>query len=211
VRKSDFTKTNQHFLMRRRFRYTKEPVEISKPTGTEWIPIGELRLWLPHKVRARANALSLPSESYIETHGAGWAVARSGLDFILRCRLGPKAKYKIERVSKLGYGLSKEVHRAEVRFFQGGEESFDTFAVSRLSYSASAEAGPRMIAEQFLLDAMAHKTAAFSVPEIRIAVQWISSHLPPEQGCVFLHGDLPGQNILLLPPEEISVIEKHIE
>ena len=113
--------------------------KIPAPTGSEWIAIDDVRLWLPSNQR---GALShLPRLSEIETNGAGWAVARSALEFILECVYGEKVKFKIDWATKIGGGLSKTVYRADVTLFEGKEEKYDTFAISQLAYDADPDVG----------------------------------------------------------------------
>jgi len=56
--------------------------EIPAPTGPEWIAIDKLRLWLPSNKRKALSHAPRLSDLHIETRGAGWAVARSALDFL---------------------------------------------------------------------------------------------------------------------------------
>jgi aminoglycoside phosphotransferase len=76
-----------------------------------------------------------------------------------------KTKYKIDWVTKIGEGLSKEVYRADATLFEGKEEKHESFAISQLSYDAELEAGSRMIREQFILDSFNKKPASLSIPE----------------------------------------------
>jgi aminoglycoside phosphotransferase len=137
--------------------------KIPAPTGAEWIAIDDVRLWLPSN--KRASLRHVPRSSEIETRGAGWAVARSALDFILECIYGEHAKFKIDWVSKIGGGLSKTVYRADVTIFEGKGKKHDSFAISQLTYDADPDVGSRLIREQFVLDAIGEKTRYFSMPE----------------------------------------------
>ncbi len=71
-------------------------------------------------------------------------MARSALDFMLRCIYGAKAKFKIDSAAKVGEGLSKNVYRADVTIFEGKRKKYDSFAISQLAYDADPDAGLRL-------------------------------------------------------------------
>ena len=148
--------------------------EIPEPTGPEWFTIKCVRLWLPNNLSRKFN-YSTTRDSNILTSGAGWAVARSALNFILQCIHGEKTKYRIDWVTKVGQGLSKEVYRADVSF-DCKEEKHKIFAISQLSYDADLDASSRVIREQFILAAIGKKTANFSIPE-PVGMIWYNGRL----------------------------------
>jgi aminoglycoside phosphotransferase (APT) family kinase protein len=146
-----------------RNRRHKYRIDIPRPLDEDWLTIGDTLIWLP-KYLFSENKSSFTGKPDITTDGAGWAIARSALNFILQVYYPEKTQYQIEWVTKIGEGLSREVYRADVTF-KNNEEDHELFAVSLILHDADINAGSRLIKEQHILNSIHGKAGYFSVPK----------------------------------------------
>jgi len=161
--------------MRRRLRKSRYATEIPEPKGSEWFVLDGICLWFPQRERTCLKNTIIPAAALTES-GPGWAVVRSVLDFILACLYRGNPKHRVDWVTKVGEGLSKEVYRADVTFFNQSGERDEVFAVSQIHSDADSGVSLRMIKEMSILDLIGFQPVHFSVPK-PVGMIWFNGQL----------------------------------
>jgi hypothetical protein len=150
-------------MAKRRSSKKKHYSGFPEPSGSEWLVIGNARVWLP---ATKGQCFKTPSSiSDIQEYGSGWAIARSALNCLLQCLGYETRKYKIGWTGRIGEGISKEVYRTRVKIIDGKVQDDLFIAVSLLPDKADEATGLRAIKEQRILEYLHRYPASFLVPE----------------------------------------------
>ncbi|MBN2365228.1 MAG: hypothetical protein EH225_04285 [Calditrichaeota bacterium] len=159
--------------MRSGFKKNRYFLDVPEPEGADWLSLNGIRLWLPPGKSLSLHKMSLSiSELSLDFFAPGWLIVSQALNFILKYLFGTTDKYRVDRITKIGYGLSKVVYRADIIIYSKREQHL-VFAVSLLSGEANREAWKRMVREFYLLNSLQKNNPSFSVPE-PLAILWVN-------------------------------------
>ncbi len=154
----------------------------------DWFDYGSDSLWIVGYTEGGApygpTRTEMQEALEREASGAPWARAKAILRMAFAARL-PEARVEIGRVTRLGYGLSRDVFAAEVDVLPDPGKLSGSYAVLLPARGVDEHLGDRTQREALLLHRLSERNLPFRIP--RVLGAWRDAGYP-----VFVRGFLSG-------------------